>query len=187
MVRPRPTSSSPCSGGSSDPLLSPIRHFAAKLLSASFSANSACPEPVGVLRKTPTLILTAPSAALAHNPTSGFQSSTFDLLPLSFATRHPSLATIPFRIPTSAKPARNPFRIRTYKTKDLKPFRIRTYEKTPGGGAPRPVANHRAQIAAPLFSARLHARRSRRPGRGGSALSLSALRFSSIAEPGRLP
>jgi hypothetical protein len=50
-------------------------------------------------------------------------------LPFILATRHSPLATIPFRIRTSKKRARNSRRIRTSKTKDLKPFRIRTYEK----------------------------------------------------------
>ena len=43
-------------------------------------------------------------------------------------------ATIPFRIRTSAKRARNSRRIRTSKTQHLKPFGMNTYRKTGEGG-----------------------------------------------------
>src|SRR5579859_1803721 len=51
----------------------------------------------------------------------------------NLATRHSSLASIPFRIRTYEKSTRNPFRIRTSKTQHLKSFRIRTYEETREG------------------------------------------------------
>src|SRR5579859_3494301 len=51
----------------------------------------------------------------------------------NLATRHSSLATIPFRIRTYEKSTRNPFRIRTSKTQDFKPFRMNTYKKTGEG------------------------------------------------------
>ncbi len=46
------------------------------------------------------------------------------------------LATIPFKIRTYEKRARNSCRIRTSKTKDLKPCRMNTYRKI-GRGSPR--------------------------------------------------
>jgi hypothetical protein len=52
-------------------------------------------------------------------------------------------ATIPCRIRTSAKPARNSRRIRTSKTQDLKPFRMNTYEKTGEGGEGFYLEEHR--------------------------------------------
>src|SRR5579859_2895560 len=54
----------------------------------------------------------------------------------NLATRHSSLATIPFIIRTYEKPTRNPFRIRTSKTQHLKPFRMNTYKKTGEGVGP---------------------------------------------------
>jgi hypothetical protein len=61
--------------------------------------------------------------------------------PLFTPSLEGSLATIPFKIRTYEKSARNPFRIRTSKTQDLKSFRIRTYGKTPRGVPPLPAAS----------------------------------------------
>jgi excinuclease ABC subunit C len=51
-------------------------------------------------------------------------------------THHYPPATIPFRVRTSAKRARNSCRIRSFKTQDLKPFRICSYKKTGEGEGP---------------------------------------------------
>jgi hypothetical protein len=65
-------------------------------------------------------------------------------------THHYPPATIPFRVRTSAKRARNSCRIRSFKTQDLKLFRMNSCRKTGEG--------------APAIRSKCHANRSSRTG-----------------------
>ena len=87
------------------------------------------------------LLISSPSPTFKPSYSQTFQYSvrtgpveaSLFRLPI-LATRHSSLASIPFRIRTYEKCARNSFTIRTSKTQHLKSFRIRTYKKRRGGG-----------------------------------------------------
>src|SRR5271169_627764 len=96
-------------------------------LTSAFSVNGACPDPVGVLRKTSALITTdapvplSPVPTVCH-PACPERSRRERSEGSAFLCSPQSLATKPFTICTSAKSTTNPFRLCSFKTRDLKSF-----------------------------------------------------------------